>query len=58
MRWGPGFGTDPQIGRPLVPPTYVTNLEPALAEFDREIVEVDSMLARLGIDASVDTAGN
>lgn len=50
-----GFVKRP-IGRPLAPPRYVANLEPALADFDREMDEVDSMLARLGIDASVDTA--
>lgn len=50
-----GFMQRP-VGRPLAPPRYVANLEPALAEFDREMVEVDSMLARLGSDASVDTA--
>lgn len=46
------------IGRPPAPPRYVANLEPALADFDREMVKVDSMLARLGIDASVDTAND
>lgn len=52
-----GFVKRP-IGRPLAPPRYVANIEPALANFDREMVEVDSMLARLGIDAPVDTAND
>ena len=38
------------MGRPLVPPKYVANLEPALAEFDQEMAELDTMLANLGID--------
>ncbi|MBX9659115.1 MAG: hypothetical protein K2X00_11160 [Nitrospiraceae bacterium] len=50
-----GFVKRP-IGRPLAPQRYVANLEPALADFDREMIEVDSILARLGIAASVDTA--
>lgn len=40
------------VGRPPAPPRYVVNLEPALAEFDREMAELDTMLAGLGIDSS------
>lgn len=40
------------IGRPPAPPRYVANLEPALADFDREMAELDSMLAGLGIGGS------
>lgn len=40
------------IGRPPAPPRYVANLEPVLADFDREMTKLDSMLAGLGIDAS------
>jgi len=42
-----GFVKRP-IGRLLAPPRYVANLEPALADLDRAMVEVDSMLVRLG----------
>lgn len=40
------------IGRPPAPPRYVANLEPALADFDREMAELDLMLTGLGINGS------
>src|SRR3546814_2557144 len=44
-----GFGVRP-VGRPPAPPQALPDFIPALAEFDREMAELDSMLAGLGID--------
>ena len=46
-----GFGIRP-VGRPPAPPRALPDFVPALAEFDREMAELDSMLAGLGIDVS------
>src|SRR3546814_13698880 len=46
-----GFGVRP-VGRPPAPPQALPDFIPALAEFDREMAELDSMLAGLGIDVS------
>lgn len=44
-----GFGVRP-IGRPPAPPRALPDFVPALAAFDREMAELDTMLAKLGVD--------
>lgn len=43
-----GFASRP-VGRPHAAPRQLPDLEPALTAFDREMAEVDAMLAKFGV---------
>lgn len=47
-----GFAIRP-VGRPPAPPRALPDFVPALAAFDREMAELDTMLAKLGVDGDV-----
>ena len=44
-----GFAVRP-VGRPPAPPRALPDFVPSLAAFDREMAELDTMLAKLGVD--------